>query len=92
MSRHVLSWKIGGEAGFGIKSAGLTFAKMCNRAGYEVFGYDEYPSLIRGGHNTYEVTVSHQPVASTAENIDVLVALNKAVSYTHLTLPTTPYV
>lgn len=83
MSRHVLSWKIGGEAGFGIKSAGLTFAKMCNRAGYEVFGYDEYPSLIRGGHNTYEVTVSHQPVASTAENIDVLVALNKETFARH---------
>ncbi|MBI4090657.1 MAG: 2-oxoacid:acceptor oxidoreductase subunit alpha [Candidatus Komeilibacteria bacterium] len=76
MARYLFSWKIGGEAGFGIKSAGLMFSKMCNRAGFEVFGYDEYPSLIRGGHNSHQVTVSKTPVASTAENIDILVALN----------------
>src|SRR3989338_5685644 len=77
MSRYLISWKVGGEAGFGIKSAGLTFAKVCKRAGYFVFGYDEYPSLIRGGHTTYQVTVSESPVASTAEEVDILVALNK---------------
>ncbi len=84
MSRHIFSWKVGGEAGFGIKSAGLLFAKMCNRAGYEVFGYDEYPSLIRGGHNTYQVTVSQYQVASTAENIDILIALNREAVVRHI--------
>ncbi len=84
MSRHIFSWKVGGEAGFGIKSAGLVFAKMCNRGGYEVFGYDEYPSLIRGGHNTYQVTVADHPIASTAENIDILVALNREAVMRHI--------
>src|SRR3989344_1950568 len=83
MSRYILSWKVGGEAGFGIKSAGLIFAKMCNRAGYEVFGYDEYPSLIRGGHNTYQVTISGIPVSSAAHNIDILVALNTETFMRH---------
>ncbi|OGY91769.1 MAG: hypothetical protein A3B30_01915 [Candidatus Komeilibacteria bacterium RIFCSPLOWO2_01_FULL_52_15] len=76
MSRYLFSWKIGGEAGFGIKSSGLMFSRLCNRVGYEVFGYDEYPSLIRGGHNTFEVTVGKEPVASVARSIDILVALN----------------
>ncbi|MBI2463419.1 2-oxoacid:acceptor oxidoreductase subunit alpha [Candidatus Peregrinibacteria bacterium] len=71
------SWKIGGEAGFGIKSAGMSFAKCCYRSGYHVFDNTEYPSLIRGGHNTYQVTVSSHPVHSVDEHIDILVALNK---------------
>lgn len=71
------SWKVGGEAGFGIKAAGTLFAKAAMRAGYETFDYTEYPSLIRGGHNTYQVTVSDTPVRSVESKIDILVALNQ---------------
>lgn len=78
------TWKIGGEAGFGIKSAGLSFAKALMRAGYETYDYSEYPSLIRGGHNTYQVTVSEQPIKSTDSETDILVALNKATIDKHL--------
>ncbi|KKR31357.1 MAG: Pyruvate flavodoxin/ferredoxin oxidoreductase-like protein [Candidatus Falkowbacteria bacterium GW2011_GWF2_39_8] len=78
------TWKIGGEAGFGIKSAGLSFAKALMRSGYETFDYVEYPSLIRGSHNTYQVTVSDKPVHSTENRIDILVALNKETIDKHL--------
>lgn len=78
------TWKIGGEAGFGIKSAGMSFAKACMRAGYEVFDYTEYPSLIRGSHNTYQVTVSDKQIRSTENRVDVLVALNKETIEKHL--------
>ena len=57
MRKIDFTWKIGGEAGFGIASAGLIFAKTVNRLGYFFYGYLEYPSLIRGGHNVYEVTL-----------------------------------
>ena len=83
MSRYTLSWKIGGEAGFGIKSSGIAFAKVCNRAGYEVFSYDEYPSLIRGGHNTHQVTVGESTIYSTVEAVDVLVALTQETIDAH---------
>lgn len=76
MSRYDFSWQIGGEAGFGIKSAGLIFAKVINRAGFEAFGYVEYPSIIRGGHNTYQVTVGVDDVRGSSTSIDILVALN----------------
>ena len=51
MTSQPFVFKIGGEAGFGIGSAGLTFAKIASRSGYHVFDYLEYPSIIRGGHN-----------------------------------------
>lgn len=83
MSNLIFSWKIGGEAGFGIKSAGLAFAKACLRAGYNLFDYTEYPSLIRGGYNTYELTVGAEPVRSAREKIDILVALNEETVKKH---------
>lgn len=72
-----LLWKIGGEAGFGIMTTGLQMSKIVARSGYEVFDYQEYPSLIRGGHNTYEVHLSDEPVFSSKRNIDILACLNK---------------
>lgn len=70
-------WKIGGEAGFGIMTTGLSFGKIAIRSGYHAFDYNEYPSLIRGGHNTYEVIVSPEPIGSQKQPVDLLVCLNK---------------
>lgn len=72
-----ISWKIAGEAGFGIMTSGLTFSKVMTRLGYEVFDSIEYPSLIRGGHNAYIVRINDQPVYSQKKQIDILVCLNK---------------
>ncbi len=70
-------WKIGGEAGFGIMTVGLSFSKIAARSGYQIFDYTEYPSLIRGGHNTYEVLISDEAVGSSKNTVDLLVCLNK---------------
>lgn len=70
-------WKIGGEAGFGIMTTGLTFSKIASRSGHYVFDYVEYPSLIRGGHNAYAVHVGKDEVHSLKRTIDVLICLNK---------------
>ena len=71
------NWKIGGEAGFGIMTSGLIVAKIATRSGYHIFDYSEYPSLIRGGHNTYEVAISDEPVGASKWDIDMLACLNK---------------
>lgn len=71
------TWKIGGEAGFGIMTTGLVFSKIAVRLGYHIFDYVEYPSLIRGGHNAYEVHVADFEVNHLKSTIDVLVCLNK---------------
>lgn len=70
-------WKIGGEAGFGIMTTGLFFSKIASRLGYHIFDYVAYPSLIRGGHNTYDVIFSDEEVHSLQKAIDCLVCLNK---------------
>lgn len=72
------SWLIGGEAGFGIMTTGLLFSKIASRRGYEVFESIEYPSLIRGGYNGYEVAFSAEEVYDLNKNIDCLVCLNQA--------------
>jgi len=75
MNKH--SWLIGGEAGFGILTTGLTFSKVASRRGYEIFERLEYPSLIRGGHNAYEVTFGKEEVFDINPIIDCLVCLNQ---------------
>lgn len=72
------SWKIGGEAGDGILNAGLQmFAKTCLRGGLEVFATAEYPSLIRGGHNSLDVRVEDKEIFSHVKEINLLIAMNK---------------
>ena len=79
-----LNWKIGGEAGYGILSAGEIFAYACAHGGLETFAYLEYPSLIRGGHNTYQVLVREDNVQSHSSRVDLLIALNKETIDRHL--------
>lgn len=78
-----ISWKIGGEAGFGIKNSGEIFSRTCTRSGYFVFGYSEYPSLIRGGHNTYQANVAKHTIESNKETVDILIALNRETIEMH---------
>lgn len=70
-------WKIGGEAGFGILTTGQSFSKIACHHGYYVYNYFEYPSLIRGGHNTTETLISDEVVFFTKYEIDLLICLNK---------------
>jgi 2-oxoglutarate ferredoxin oxidoreductase subunit alpha len=84
MPKSAFNWKVAGAAGEGIKSTGMMFSKTCLRSGLHTFDYTEYPSLIRGGHNTYEVLTSREPVYSPEIHADLLVALNEnAVKYHH---------
>lgn len=79
------TWLIGGEAGFGIMTTGVVFSRVATRSGYHIFDYVEYPSLIRGGHNAYEVHVSDADVSHLSPTIDILVCLNKETYEKHKT-------
>lgn len=68
---------VGGEAGYGITTMGQMFSRACTQSGLYVFGYVEYPSLIRGGHNIAMVRVGSRPVHSHSDKVDMLLALNK---------------
>src|SRR4030042_1472738 len=74
-----ISWKIGGEAGFGIVSTGLIFSKIFAKKGYFVIDSNEYPSLIRGGHNTYTVRISSTEIFSINKKNNVSLGVSIAL-------------
>jgi len=77
MNADSLHWKVAGRAGEGIDVTGSMFGKLCLRQGMNVFAYREYPSLIRGGHNTHQVHASFHPLTCQQRQIDLMVALNE---------------
>ncbi len=68
---------VGGQAGDGIKQAGNTIARLLNRVGYWVFVYEDYPSIIRGGHNFAIIRAHQQKILAHTDKIDILIALNQ---------------
>ena len=72
-----LSIMIGGEAGTGIISAGEILARAFAKCSLHVSAYSELPSLIRGGHNTFQICVSTHKVHSLWKALDFLIALDR---------------
>ncbi len=71
------TWKLSGEAGFGITTIGYAFTRLCTRLGFYAFDYSEFPSLIRGGFTSHELVFSDHPVATIKKEIDLLIALKQ---------------
>ncbi|MDO8451672.1 MAG: 2-oxoacid:acceptor oxidoreductase subunit alpha [bacterium] len=78
-----ITWKIGGEAGFGIISSGTMLARSLTRAGYIILATNEYPSLIRGGHNLVSIRISTEKFSAMRKGVDILIALNKETVMLH---------
>lgn len=74
---NIFTVKIGGQAGQGIKAAGLMLAKVATRAGFYIYNHIEYPSLIRGGHNVMQVNISQEPIGAPRQTSNFLIALNQ---------------
>ncbi len=74
---------VGGQAGQGIKATGLTLAKIATRSGKHVYTYTGFPSLIRGGHNFTQVSVSKTSVSGPSLKNDFLIALDQKTISLH---------
>lgn len=72
MNKRYYTCLFGGEAGYGVMSAGSIIAKGANRSGLWSFVVNEYPSLIQGGLNSCLVRLSDSPLTSYEETIDFL--------------------
>lgn len=77
MTRTSYICQFGGEAGFGVMSAGTMVAKAAGRNGLWAFVVNEYPSLIKGGLNTCLVRLSDSPLTAYEEGLDLLGALSQ---------------
>lgn len=53
-------------------------AMICKRHGLNAFNYLEYPSLIKGGHQTGQVLASFGPAKCQKKDLDLLVTLGGA--------------
>jgi 2-oxoglutarate ferredoxin oxidoreductase subunit alpha len=78
-----ISILVGGKAGDGIRQAGHVIARLLNRIGYRIFFYDDYPSLIRGGHNFSIIRAAEKRIVAHKETVDVIVALNQDAVENH---------
>jgi 2-oxoglutarate ferredoxin oxidoreductase subunit alpha len=74
---------IGGAAGQGSRKAGLIIAKLFNRLGYSIYIYEDYQSLIRGGHNFSHITAKEGEIGNRKEKVDFLLALDKVAVERH---------
>jgi len=68
---------VGGAAGQGSRKAGLIISKIFKKLGYFVYIYDDYQSLIKGGHNFSQIRISDEFISGKREKIDVLIAFDK---------------
>jgi 2-oxoglutarate ferredoxin oxidoreductase subunit alpha len=73
----------GGKAGDGIRQAGHVIAQLLDRIGYRIFFYDDYPSLIRGGHNFSIIRASEKRITAHKDTVDIIVALNQDAVENH---------
>lgn len=83
MADYELNFKIAGFSGEGIMISGLIFSKTCARHGLSIFDYTEYPSIITGGHNTYQIHAAAQPIYAQKYALDILLALNENAIVKH---------
>ncbi|MDD4358843.1 MAG: 2-oxoacid:acceptor oxidoreductase subunit alpha, partial [Candidatus Pacebacteria bacterium] len=67
----------GGQAGQGSRKAGLIIAKILNSLGYRIFIYDDYQSLIKGGHSFSKIRASEKKVLTQNKEIDFVLALDQ---------------
>lgn len=67
-----VSLKVTGAQGQGVNSVGEICGKGLKRAGYCVFGYREYMSLIKGGHSSYQLDISNEKIESTETKSDIV--------------------
>ena len=83
MSHDVFTYIVGGKAGEGVKKAGSTAANHFAAMGRHVFQMDDYPSLIRGGHNFVAVSTATREITSHYMKADLVVALDERSYKTH---------
>ena len=76
--------KIAAQAGAGVMTTGRAMVKCFTRGGYNAIGYPEYPSLIRGGHNTVQVRISDKPIYGPLAHQNLVIALNKDAVFYHM--------
>ncbi|MCX7779103.1 MAG: 2-oxoacid:acceptor oxidoreductase subunit alpha [Patescibacteria group bacterium] len=78
-----ISILIGGMAGDGIRQGAHLIGELFNELGYWLFIYDDYPSLISGGHNFSVIRAAEKQIFSHREKVDFAIAFNEETVKKH---------
>ena len=81
-----LALSIGGAAGEGIATPGNILARMFVRRGLDLYAYNAYQSIIRGGHIFLTIRVSDHGIYTHGDKLDLLLCLNQDTMNRHLGL------
>ncbi len=81
---HRLVVKVAGESGQGVNSVGEILTKSFKETGHYVFGYREYPSLIKGGYSSFQIEISEMPMSASSSQCDVLCCLSRVSVHAYL--------
>lgn len=85
MKSETYSILVGGKAGEGVKKAAQVIGAILCAQGRYVVQYDDYQSLIRGGHNFSVITSSVDQVYATYESFDLIICFDQRSVDEHLT-------
>ncbi len=83
MNQDSFVFKIGGKAGQGVLSSGEIFQQALFREGFFTFLWNEYPSLIKGGHNSVSVRVSTHSVNAPKTKSYLIIGFDEATVTLH---------
>jgi len=72
-----LRLKIVGASGTGLLSTGDILTNALSDLGFYAVSDREFPSLIKGGHSSYSLNLSPDPVYALSSGADIMIALDK---------------
>ncbi|HQJ73921.1 MAG TPA: 2-oxoacid:acceptor oxidoreductase family protein, partial [Candidatus Dojkabacteria bacterium] len=70
-----ISVKFGGQSGQGINLLGQLISRALKESNYHVFGYREYPSIIKGGFASYQIDFGSSEILSPEKKCDILACI-----------------
>ncbi len=74
--KQTISIKVAGAAGQGVESGGQGISKALRRGGLHLFGVSDYMSLIKGGHNFFQITLSNEAVYAHTEKFHLFISFD----------------
>jgi 2-oxoglutarate/2-oxoacid ferredoxin oxidoreductase subunit alpha len=78
------TFRIAGESGEGVISAGEIATLAISDIGYNVFTFESYPAEIKGGHCWFQVRASTDEVLSAGSSVDSLCCFNQEAMDKHM--------
>ena len=77
MAKDIFTYLVGGKAGEGVKKAGQAAARLFSDMGRRTIEFDDYMSLIKGGHNFSIISTSVGEITSHYLKADLVIALDQ---------------